>query len=279
MSKHIIYQIFTRLFGNKNDDCILNGNRVQNGSGKFSDISVKALDEIKKLGVTHIWYTGVIEHATVDGHPDNNIKGHNSAVVKGMAGSPYAICDYFDVNPGLADNVPDRLKEFKELISRTHEIGMKVIIDFVPNHLARNYYSDIKTGNEFQFGGNDDNTKSFDINNNFYYIPGKKLVLPEELSQDEEYNELPAKASGNNQFSEYVSVYDWYETVKLNYGIDNEKDMRVFNPIPDTWKKMLNVLLYWSEMGIDGFRCDMAELSIVWFHKEFNFSVLEIAYE
>ena len=53
-------------------------------------------------------------------------------VVKGRAGSPYAIKDYYDIDPDLAVDVNHRMAEFESLVDRTHQHGMKVIIDFVP---------------------------------------------------------------------------------------------------------------------------------------------------
>ena len=130
--KLIIYQVFTRLFGNNNNHCINNGSIAENGCGKMADFTAKALGEIKKLGATHIWYTGIIEHATQTDYRRYNIQPDHPAIVKGKAGSPYAIKDYYDVDPDLAKDVPERMKEFENLVQRTHRSGLKVIIDFVP---------------------------------------------------------------------------------------------------------------------------------------------------
>ena len=262
--KPVIYQIFTRLFGNTNKDCICNGSRDRNGVGKMNDITEKALSEIHQLGITHIWYTGIIEHALVEGYPEYDIPNGNPLLVKGKAGSPYAIKDYYDVDPDLAVDVGRRIEEFKDLIDRTHQSDMKVIIDFVPNHLAREYYSDKKPDGVKDFGEDDDVSKAFDRNNNFYYLPDEYLVLPDELLQEQpqaNYYEYPAKATGNDIFSPYLTKNDWYETVKLNYGVDylNER-ITHFDPIPDTWIKMEQVISYWAAMGVDAFRCDMAEM-------------------
>jgi glycosidase len=262
--KPIIYQILTRLFGNKNEDCKLNGNRDENGVGKMNDISAKALSEIRNLGATHIWYTGIIEHALVGGYPDFNISNGNPLIIKGKAGSPYAIKDYYDVNPDLAVDVDKRIEEFQDLLARTHQADMKVIIDFVPNHLAREYHSDKKPLGIVDFGKMDDSSKAFDRDNNFYYMPNESLHLPDSLLEAHplaSYSENPAKATGNDIFSAYPSVDDWYDTVKLNYGIDYSNDRsKHFNPTPDTWIKMEQVISYWAEMGVDAFRCDMVEM-------------------
>lgn len=267
MSKIIVYQIFTRLFGNTRTNCTPHDDKDKNGVGKFIDISTIALKEIKKLGITHVWYTGVIEHALIDGYDKHNINGHNPLIVKGRAGSPYAITDYYDVNPDLAIDVKNRMNEFEDLIKRSHENNLKVIIDFVPNHLARNYKSDNKPEGVEDFGTKDDISKTFDNQNNFYYIPETDFILPYELIEKtklnykfEDYKEFPAKATGNDKFHNYVDVNDWYETVKLNYGVNYQTGERVFYPIPDTWHKMLDILLFWAAKRVDAFRCDMAEM-------------------
>lgn len=260
--KMVIYQVFPRWFGNMTTSPVKNGSIFENGVGKFSDFTPDALAKIKELGVNHIWYTGVIEHATKTDYTLYNIAKDHDAVVKGNAGSPYAIKDYFDIDPDLADNVANRMEEFEALVERTHEAGMKVIIDFVPNHVARQYKSDVRHSYIEGLGEKDDCTKAFDPNNNFYYIPDQPLVLHFGAQcEDYEYSEFPAKVTGNDCFSAFPSQNDWYETVKLNYGVDYMNGRtKHFNPIPSTWKKMLNILLSWAAKGIDGFRCDMAEM-------------------
>jgi len=103
-----IYQVLTRLWG----------------GGRFSSFDLPSLEYFKSIGVDVVWYTGVVRHST--GKP----------FVKGDPGSPYSISNYKDVNPYLADNEESRLDEFKSLIKRTHALGMKVLIDFIPNHVS-----------------------------------------------------------------------------------------------------------------------------------------------
>ncbi len=261
--KLVIYQVFTRLFGSNSIHHIYNGSKQQNGCGRMADFTSNALVEIKKLGVTHIWYTGVIEHATQTDYSSYGIRKDHPSVVKGKAGSPYAIKDYYDIDPDLATNVPERMKEFLNLVNRTHEAGLKIIIDFVPNHVARQYYSDAKPEGVRDLGETDDTTICFSPSNNFYYIPKTKFSPSFSLkdAQGNEYVENPAKATGNNCFTQWPKPNDWYETVKLNYGIDYMGDNQThFSPIPDTWNKMLDILKFWASKGIDGFRCDMAEM-------------------
>ena len=258
MSKIILYQIFTRLFGNDNTECIPNGSIEQNGCGKLANFTPEALEAIKKLGTTHVWYTGVIEHATQTDYSSQGIRPDHKATVKGKAGSPYAIKDYYDIDPDLATNVPNRMKEFTQLVKRTHDAGLKMIIDFVPNHVARCYHSDAKPKNVVDLGEKDDTTQFFSPKNNFYYLPG--TTLGGEVDW-QDYIESPARATGNNRFDAYPSRNDWYETVKLNYGVNYLEGERTdFYPFPSTWLKMRDILLFWAKKGVDGFRCDMAEM-------------------
>jgi len=254
----VIYQIFTRLFGNTQATNRPNGTLAENGCGKFNQITTRALNSIKELGVTHVWFTGIINHASQTGYPQYTIKANHSAIVKGKAGSPYAIRDYYDVDPDLAENISDRMKEFQELITRTHQTGLKAIIDFVPNHVARQYHSTSKPKDTADLGENDRTDWHFSPQNNFYYIPNTPFAPQFPLNG---YSENPAKATGNDCFSPSPSVTDWYETVKLNYGVDYRGDgSGHFNPIPDTWFKMRDILLFWADKKVDGFRCDMAEM-------------------
>jgi len=239
----IVYQAFTRLFGNLKTANQPSGSREANGVGKFVDFTDRALAEIRALGATHLWYTGVVRHARPDTDPP--------AFVKGRAGSPYAVTDWYDLNDDLAVDPVCRHQEFDALVARTHAAGLKVVIDFVPNHVARTYRGDL--------GILDDRTQAFSPQNNFYYLPGHDLHLPH---GNHGYVEHPAKATGNDVFSAHPGKDDWYETVKLNYGVDYRHHHRVnhFDPVPDTWGRMRDVLLFWASRGVDGFRCDMAEM-------------------
>lgn len=261
-NKMVIYQVFPRWFGNLKSSPVRNGSIAANGVGKFSAFTATALAKIKELGTTHVWYTGVIEHATCTDYTAHHIRKDHAAVVKGNAGSPYAIKDYYDVDPDLADRVPKRMNEFEALVARTHEAGLKVIIDFVPNHVARQYYSDARMSYVEDLGQKDNTSKAFDANNNFYYIPGQPLSLHFGAQEEDfEYSEFPAKVTGNNHFDACPGENDWYETVKLNYGVNYQNGGSLhFDPIPNTWTKMLDILLFWADKGVDGFRCDMAEM-------------------
>ncbi|MFI3285929.1 MAG: alpha-amylase family glycosyl hydrolase [Rikenellaceae bacterium] len=262
--KIVIYQIFTRLFGSDNEGVVPDGALSVNGVGKFEDFTPTALDSIRAMGITHVWYTGVIEHASI--YSVDTVGGlqlNHPGVIKGKAGSPYAIKDYYDVNAYLATSVENRMAEFEALVARTHAARMKVIIDFVPNHVARGYHSDVAPALVEDLGAGDDNSVAFSPNNNFYYLPGETLSPQFSTAVDcESYLESPAKVTGNDVFSSTPSRDDWYETVKLNYGVDYlDSHKTYFDPIPDTWLKMRDILLFWAAKGVDGFRCDMAEMT------------------
>lgn len=265
MEKAIIYQIFTRLFGNTNTTRKHNGTLTDNGCGKLNAFTPAVLRRIKELGATHVWYTGVIRHATTTDYTRYGIPRQHPAVVKGNAGSPYAITDYYDIDPDLATNVEKRMNEFESLVKRTHKAGLKMIIDFVPNHVARQYKSTAKPKGIADFGENDNTGMQFSPQNNFYYCPEQSFAADIDLYHGEElpYEEFPAKATGNDCFGNRPGRNDWYETVKLNYGVDYCDAGGVsthFSPTPDTWKKMLDILLFWAGKGVDAFRCDMAEM-------------------
>ena len=262
-SKIIIYQVFTRLYGNKNTTRKEDGTLAENGCGKLNDFTPTALKKIRTMGVSHIWYTGVIRHATQTDYSAYGIPRQHPAVVKGKAGSPYAITDYYDIDPDLAVDVPNRMAEFEALIDRSHKAGLKVIIDFVPNHVARQYHSICAPEGVKDLGEEDNQQNGFDPHNNFYYCPGQRFTPYLDLyhGEAEPYIEEPAKATGNDCFHNAPGMNDWYETVKLNYGLDYYAGrIGHFNPIPNTWDKMTEILLFWAAKGVDGFRCDMAEM-------------------
>ena len=304
-SKTVVYQVFTRLFGNTNSTNKPWGTLEENGVGKFNDFTDKALKEIKNLGVTHMWYTGVPHHNVITDYTKYGISNDDPNVVKGRAGSPYAVKDYYNVNPDLAVNVDNRLVEFKALIERTHKAGMKVVIDIVPNHVARNYQGLTNPEGVEDFGASDDKTKTYDVNNNFYYIQGEYFEVPDYLPgfeplggqdhplADGKFEEYPAKWTGNGSRLAKPGPHDWYETVKVNYGVrpdgtkdfdelpdgfDNEDYKTHFEfwkdkTIPDSWKKFRDIALYWTDFGVDGFRYDMAEMVPVEFWSYMNSSI------
>jgi len=263
MEKIIVYQIFTRLFGNRNTTRQEHGSIAENGSGKLNDLTPAVLKQIRQLGISHVWFTGVIRHATQTDYSQYGIPRNHPAVVKGKAGSPYAITDYYDIDPDLAVDVPNRMAEFEQLVERTHQAGMKVVIDFVPNHVAREYHSICRPRGVKDLGQDDDTTQGFSPRNNFYYCPGQRFTPYFDLyhGAEEPYLEEPAKATGNDVFNNAPGRNDWYETVKLNYGVDYYAG-RVgnFDPVPSTWKKMTDILLFWAGKKVDAFRCDMAEM-------------------
>lgn len=274
MEKVIIYQMFTRLFGNKNTNRRVNASMQENGVGKFNDIDTATLKRIKKLGCTHVWFTGVLRHGTATDYSQYGIPKNHPAVIKGKAGSPYAIVDYYDVDPDMAVDVKNRMREYEKLIERTHKAGMKVVMDFVPNHVAREYHSICCPEGVRDLGADDNKDWHFAPQNNFYYCWGQPFTPQFDVAHDsdgialEAYEEFPAKATGNDVFSAQPGKNDWYETVKLNYGVDycdaggrSEHFWGVDNkPLSDTWLKMTAILMFWASKGVDAFRCDMAEM-------------------
>lgn len=262
--KPIIYQVFTRLFGNRNATDKPWGTVVENGVGKMNDFDDATLRRIKRLGATHVWFTGVVRHASQTDHTAHGIPRQHPDVVKGVAGSPYAIADYYDIDPDIAVDVDRRMEEWVALVERTHRAGMKVVMDFVPNHVAREYRSICRPNGVSDLGEDDSTDLRFARDNNFYYIP-EPLDLSDICGSTggKGYEECPARATGNDVFSAKPSRNDWYETVKLNYGVDYcdaSGRSEHFSPIPDTWGKMADILLFWARTGADAFRCDMAEM-------------------
>ncbi len=253
--KIVIYQMMVRLFGNDNTTNVFNGTRTQNGCGRMSDITPEALQSIRRLGANYVWYTGIIQQASKTDWSQYGLPLQTPDIVKGNAGSPYAICDYYAVSADIADDVAQREAEFEALVRRTHEAGLKVMMDFVPNHVARQYQSVIRP--DISLGAHDRTDVQFDAQNNFYYFPDQTLTWGQ-------YTESPARVTGNDVFhSPQPAEWDWYETIKLNYGREYLPDgSRVdhFDPIPDTWDKMTDILLFWASKGVDGFRCDMSEM-------------------
>ncbi len=263
--KLLIYQLTLRLFGNKTKQVKPWGSLKENGTGTFNDVNETALKSLKKFGVTHVWTMGVIEHATMEDFSELGIPKDHPAVIKGRAGSPYAIKDYYDVNPFLAQNPVNRMAEFEAMVERVHKQKLKLIIDFVPNHVARQYHSDVKPTGVLDLGEGDVSGVAFSPENNFYYLPGEEFIIPEGVHVPVEsvqpYHEYPAKATGDDVFSSQPDLNHWYETTKLNYGVDYLNNRTThFDPIPNTWFKMRDILLFWASKGVDGFRCDMAEM-------------------
>ncbi|MDY3846853.1 MAG: alpha-amylase family protein [Prevotella sp.] len=262
-NKIVIYQILPRLYKNANSTRKENGSLADNGCGKLKDLQFEDFREMWRKGATHVWLTGVIRHATKTDYSKYGIPVNHPAIVKGNAGSPYAITDYYDVDPDLAVEVDRRMIEFEATVRRAHNARMGVIIDFVPNHVARQYHSISSPAGVHDLGKDDKVNNGFDPQNNFYYCPGCEFRPNLDLyaGQTEPYVENPAKATGNDHFDPHPGCNDWYETVKLNYGVDYYAGgVGHFEPIPDTWKKMLDILLFWASKGVDGVRCDMAEM-------------------
>lgn len=263
----VIYQLFVRHFSNYCESGVPWGSREQNGCGTFAGVTDRALEELARLGVTHLWLTGVLRHATRSSHP--GLPADPACVVKGIAGSPYAVTDYFDTDPDLAENPSERLQEFVALLGRVRAHGMVPMMDFIPNHVSRHYSSAIRP--EQSFGHGDDSSRFFARDNSFYYLEPCNCDCPLLLPEGEYIPERGhARVTGNNAATHHPTHHDWYETVKLNYGIDYRGGAaaaaelpREYAPaggVPRTWRLMDEVLAYWQELGVGGFRCDMAHM-------------------
>ncbi|WP_412726934.1 alpha-amylase family protein [Alteromonas sp. D210916BOD_24] len=302
--KPVVYQVFTRLYGNTNTTNKPWGTLEENGVGKFTDFTEQALASIKALGTSHVWYTGVPHHALVTDYSEFGISVDDPDVVKGRAGSPYAVKDYYNVNPDLATDPAKRLEEFEALVKRTHEAGLQVIIDIVPNHVARDYTSLSAPEGVTDFGENDDTSVVYAKHNNFYYVVGEDFVVPSSANyqvlggeshplSDGQFQESPAKWTGNGARAAQPDINDWYETVKVNYGVkpDGSYDFPVLpqdyatksyaehnafwqdKDLPDSWYKFRDIAHYWLDKGVDGFRYDMAEMVPVEFWSFLNSSI------
>ncbi|MGI9531893.1 alpha-amylase family protein [Lutimonas sp.] len=303
--KKVIYQVFTRLFGNDNTTNKPWGTIEENGVGKFNDFTDEALAEIRDLGVSHIWYTGILHHAMVTDYTQYGISNDDPDVVKGRAGSPYAVKDYYSVDPDMASDPAKRMEEFLALVERTHAQNMKVIIDIVPNHIARKYEGMNNPEGVVDFGANDDTSVEYKKDNNFYYVIGESFKVPhwqhgyKPLGGEThplvngEFKENPAKWTGNGSRLSQPDQNDWYETVKINYGVrpDGTKDFDSLpqdfrskdhqvhfdfwkdKSVPDSWIKFRDIALFWLEKGVDGLRYDMAEMVPVEFWSYLNSSI------
>jgi len=300
--KPVVYQVFTRLFGNQKDTNKPWGTLEENGVGKFNDITDTALAAIRDLGVTHIWYTGVPHHAVIRDYTAYGIRNDDPDVVKGRAGSPYAVKDYYNVNPDLAVDVERRLQEFDALIDRTHANGMQVVIDIVPNHVARAYSSISKPSGVQDFGANDDTSQVWSRDNDFYYVTGEDFAVPEGYTPlggephplaDGRFAESPAKWTGNGARTADPEIDDWFETVKINFGIRPDgsaafdrlpeaardwsdaqhAEFWATRSVPPTWVKFRDIAHFWMDRGVDGFRYDMAQMVPVEFWSYLNSSL------
>jgi len=301
-SKPVVYQVMTRLFGNRETNNEPWGTIEENGVGKFSDITERALRGIRELGTTHVWYTGVPHHALVRDYAAYGIDDDDPDVVKGRAGSPYAVKDYYSVSPDLADDPSRRLEEFRALVERTHAEGMNVIIDIVPNHVARHYRSVAKPPGVEDFGATDDVSVEWARDNDFYYVVGEPFRVPagyvplggeSHPLADGHFAESPARWTGNGARNAQPEIDDWFETAKVNFGIrpdgsyafdrlpeearhwSNERlaDFWSRREIPASWTKFRDIAMFWLDQGVDGFRFDMAQLVPVEFWSYLNSAI------
>jgi glycosidase len=274
-ARRVVYQLLPRLFGNTQRPARIGGTLAESGCGRFADLDVRALAALRELGVNTLWLTGVLEHATATSHP--GIPADDPDIVKGSAGSPYAVRDLFDVAADLAQDPAQRLAEFRALVARCHAHGLQVWLDFVPNHVARSHASDVRP--EHALGAEDDRSVFFARDNHFFYLQadhpggGPPLKLPERGAFGCDGRFAPetefGRVTGNNAATWAPSLDDWYETVKLNFGHDYTSGRDTSHlpgpgtapeAVPRTWRTLDAVLEHWQALGVDGFRVDMAHL-------------------
>ena len=305
IKKELIYEIVPRVFGNKIPSQKPWGTSQENGVGKFNDITDLALQQIKELGATYIWYSGVLEHSSLSDFSSIGVDSDDPDIVKGRAGNLFAIKDYYDVDPDLAQNPIKRLEEFTSLIDRTHKNNLKVIIDIVPNYVARNYKSQTSSKKRPDFGA-DDATSEYNRNNNFYYVQNTAFFVPiienykplngeNHSLLDGKFAENPAKWSGSGSAA-MPNPSDSFDVVKLNFGQNNGQDEFPELPVnfdmqpvaahlnfwkdkdvPDTWKKFKDIALFWMDKGVDGFRFANADQVPVAFWSYLN-SAIKVKY-
>ncbi len=269
--REILYQLVVRHFGNHDGANVTDGTLEENGVGTFADIDDRALSRLGDMGITHVYLTGVLRQATRTDWSEIGLPPDDPDILKGRAGSFFAVRDYFDVCPDYAEDPAERLAEFDALLDRIRDAGLRSLIDLVPNHVARSYGSVVRP--ELDLGVHDDQGEFFSPDNHFFYLDGgTPLTLP---TLDADW-QLPGmdglfppedgtpghhvRVTGNDIISYTPSRHDWYETVKLNYGRDFTTGASHFDPLPPTWTFMDEVLAYWQDRGVDGFRCDFAHL-------------------
>lgn len=267
-----IYQLPLRQFSNVGSPRQVNGSLAVNGVGRFADIGERVLGALREMGFTHVWLMGVLRQATGTDWSGVGLPADPPDLLKGIAGSPYAVRDCFDVCPDYATDPARRREEFRALVERIHQAGLRVWIDFVPNHVARSHHTVVRP--DLEFGVADDRSRFFTADNHFFHLVGQgPLRLPERgLGEGPRFpgESGQARATGNNVVSAAPGVNDWFETVKLNYGWDftqgpgagqaHPTSDHPERPIPSLWHRMDAVLAHWQAMGVDGFRCDMAHM-------------------
>ncbi len=265
----VIYQLFVRHFSNTEHNGVQNGTIETNGCGTFNGVTEEALRSLARMGCTHVWLTGVLRHATQTAHP--GVPAQPKSIVKGIAGSPYAVVDYFDVDPDLASDPALRMTEFEALVQRCRLVGLVPLMDFIPNHVSRAYHAEGE-GHE-DFGEGDDKNVFFSAEQGYFYLTancegdGPPLMLPDGVFEGERSF---GRVTGNNAATWTPDACDWYETVKLNYGYNFMAGLASLRLLPDwmspkhkvpkTWRIMDDILAFWQEKGIGGFRCDMAHM-------------------
>lgn len=183
--------------------------------------------DLKEMGYDVIWLMGVWQRSPQSTKVARSIPSlqkeytaiHGNWKDKDVSGSPYAIQDY-NVDPEIGSD-----KELKKLHSTLQKIGLRLVLDFVPNHVALDHAWTKENPNHF-----------FQLN-------------PDQIPPDSAHNFIQQKnttwlAHGKDPYFDA-----WTDTLQINY----------FNP--ETRKAMIQILLQIASF-CDGVRCDMAMLII-----------------
>ena len=192
----IIYQIYPRSFCDGNGD----------GIGDIRGI-ISKIDYLKDLGINAVWLSPVYKSPNDD--------------------NGYDISDYQDINPEFGT-----LDDFKEMLEKMHEAGIKLIMDFVGNHTSDEHEWFIK-------GSKDKDSKYHDY---YFFKEGKKN----------------GKKPPNN-WTSFFAEGAWNKLDNGEYYLKlfskKQPDLNWDNPL--VRQEMKDILKYWLDLGVDGFRCDV----------------------
>ena len=195
----IVYQIYPRSFKDSNDD----------GIGDLKGITSK-IDYLANLGITMVWLSPIYASPLDD--------------------NGYDISDYYSIHPDYGT-----LDDFKEMLDKFHEKGIKVIMDLVVNHTSdeHEWFKDVLKNGE--------NSPYYDY---YFFKPGKKKKAPNNWTS---FFGGPAW--------EYVPEINRYY---LHLFTKKQPDLNWDNP--KVRAEVKKILRFWLNMGVDGFRCDVINL-------------------
>ncbi|XP_066995975.2 maltase A1 [Anabrus simplex] len=198
----VLYQIYPRSFKDSDGD----------GVGDLRGIREK-LNYLKDLGVTGVWLSPIYKSP--------------------MADAGYDIADFRDIDPVFGN-----MEDFDALLKDTHELGMKLIMDFVPNHSSDEHEWFVKASNP----------------NDLEYEKYKGYYVWHDAKEDGS-----PPNNWRNVFGNGISgdAWTWNEKVGqyyLHQFHQKQPDLNYRNA--DLVQEMKNVLKFWMDKGVDGFRVD-----------------------